>query len=57
MKNKIDTKEIGSIIKRMREDSGLTQNDFAKKLKTSQSAVARIESGGSGLSIVEMHFV
>jgi UDP-N-acetylglucosamine 1-carboxyvinyltransferase len=50
MKNKIDTKEIGSIIKRMREDSGLTQEDFAKKLKTSQSAVARIESGGQNIT-------
>ncbi len=42
--------KIGMIIKQMREDAGLTQGDFAKKLKTSQSAVARIEKGDQNLT-------
>lgn len=36
---------IGFFIKRLREDKGMTQGDFAKALKTSQSAVARMEKG------------
>ncbi len=45
MKTPKNTEKIGIIIKQMREDAGLTQGDFAKKLKTSQSAVARMEKG------------
>lgn len=44
------TKKIGTIIKQMREDKGLTQGEFAKKLKTSQSAVARMEKGDQNLT-------
>ena len=46
-KNKI----FGRLIKRARELKGMTQGEFAKALKTSQSAIARIESGGQNLSI------
>ena len=38
-------KQIGGFIKSLREQKGLTQGEFAKALKTSQSAVARMESG------------
>ena len=41
----MDKKEIGAFIKTLREKKGLTQEEFAKALKTSQSAVARMESG------------
>ncbi|MFZ2621310.1 MAG: UDP-N-acetylglucosamine 1-carboxyvinyltransferase [Minisyncoccia bacterium] len=44
------TKNIGISIKRMREDKGMTQGQFAESLKTSQSAVARIERGGQNLT-------
>jgi UDP-N-acetylglucosamine 1-carboxyvinyltransferase len=44
------TKKIGKIIKQIRKDKGLTQNDLAKKLKTSQSAVARMEKGEQNLT-------
>ncbi len=37
--------EIGNFIKIIRERKGLTQSEFAKALKTSQSAVARMEKG------------
>ena len=43
-------KTIGSEIADLREAAGLTQTDLAKKLKTTQSAVARIESGKQNVS-------
>ena len=44
MKN-TQQKQIGEFIKKLREHKGITQNDFAKMLSTSQSAVARMEKG------------
>ncbi len=41
---------IGHLIKELRERRGITQSDFAKKLGTTQSAVARIESGEQNLT-------
>lgn len=41
---------IGNRIADLRETKGLTQADLAKKLKTTQSAVARIESGKQNVS-------
>src|SRR4051812_7990655 len=48
------TKNLGTRIRQMREDKGLTQGAFAKKLKTSQSAVARIEKGEQNLTAKEI---
>ena len=42
--------DIGTRIADMRETAGLTQADLAKKLKTTQSAIARIESGKQNVS-------
>ena len=41
---------IGNRIADMRETQGITQSELAKKLKTTQSAVARIESGKQNVS-------
>lgn len=41
--------EIGRKIKEIRIKSGLTQIELAQKIKTKQSSIARLESGGSGL--------
>ncbi len=41
---------IGHRIADMRETKGITQADLAKKLKTTQSAIARIESGKQNIS-------
>lgn len=41
---------IGTRIADVRETLGLTQSDLAKKLKTTQSAIARIESGKQNVS-------
>ena len=44
-------KKIGQLIYQIRQDRGLTQTEFAKRLKTSQSAINRIEKGKQNLSI------
>jgi len=43
--------KIGHLIAQIRQDKGLTQAEFARKLKTSQSAVNRIEHGRQNLSM------
>jgi len=48
MENKLD--KIGELIKDLRERKGMTQEQFSEKLKTTQSAIARIESGEQNLT-------
>jgi UDP-N-acetylglucosamine 1-carboxyvinyltransferase len=48
-------KNLGFFIKQLREDRHLTQTEFAKLLKTSQSAVARMESGGQNMTTEELN--
>jgi len=43
--------KIGQLIYHLRQDRGLTQAEFARKLGTSQSAVNRIEHGKQNLSL------
>ena len=47
MENKVlkEQKKIGAFITELRDLRGLTQKEFARELKTSQSAVARMENG------------
>ncbi len=45
------SEKIGQLIFQIRQDKGLTQAEFAKRLKTSQSAVNRIEKGRQNLSM------
>src|SRR3989344_5235141 len=49
------TKNLGSIMRQAREDKGITQGMFAKKLKTSQSAVARMEAGEQNLTADQIY--
>ncbi len=49
-----DQQKIGLFIKKLREEKGLTQEDFSNLLKTSQSAVARIESGNQNITIEQL---
>ncbi len=43
--------QIGKLIAQIRQERGLTQNEFAKRLSTSQSAVNRMEHGRQNLSL------
>jgi UDP-N-acetylglucosamine 1-carboxyvinyltransferase len=43
--------KIGNLIAQIRQERGLTQAEFAKRLKTSQSAINRIEHGKQNLSL------
>ncbi len=45
-------KSIIELIKAMRGARGLTQKDLAEKLNTKQSAIARLENGGRGMTIL-----
>ncbi|MCD8563982.1 MAG: helix-turn-helix domain-containing protein, partial [Candidatus Pacebacteria bacterium] len=47
-------KQIGTFIKMLRKEKKMTQAEFAEKLETSQSAVARIESGNQNLTTKEL---
>jgi len=42
---------IGDFVARLRQERGMTQTEFAKRLGTSQSAVNRIEKGRQNLSL------
>jgi UDP-N-acetylglucosamine 1-carboxyvinyltransferase len=44
-------KKIGNFIYQIRQERGLTQAEFARRLGTSQSAINRIEKGGQNLSL------
>lgn len=44
------SQHIGALIADLRDAQGLTQTDLAKRLKTTQSAVARIETGKQNIS-------
>ena len=50
VKKQTETEKIGFFIKELREHRGMTQEAFSKALKTSQSAVARMEKGGQNFS-------
>ncbi|MFO0882069.1 MAG: UDP-N-acetylglucosamine 1-carboxyvinyltransferase [Candidatus Saccharimonadales bacterium] len=46
-----NNQKIGQLISQIRQERGLTQSEFAKRLGTSQSAINRIEQGKQNLSL------
>lgn len=46
-----NNEKIGQLISQIRQERGLTQAEFAKRLGTSQSAINRIEQGKQNLSL------
>src|SRR5664279_5988956 len=46
--------KIGQLIAHIRQERGITQAEFARKLNTSQSAVNRMEHGRQNLSLETM---
>ncbi len=49
--NPTEPEKIGLLIKKLREEKGMTQEEFAEALKTSQPAIARTESGNQNLTL------
>jgi UDP-N-acetylglucosamine 1-carboxyvinyltransferase len=49
MQNKL-TSEIGALVAQLRVERGITQSDLAKRIGTTQSAIARLESGTQNVS-------
>jgi UDP-N-acetylglucosamine 1-carboxyvinyltransferase len=49
-----DQQKIGLFIKKLREEKGFTQEELSNALKTSQSAIARIESGNQNVTIDQL---
>jgi transcriptional regulator with XRE-family HTH domain len=47
-------KEILALLRKLRNEKGLTQNYMAYKLKIAQSAYYKIESGGTSLKITQL---
>jgi UDP-N-acetylglucosamine 1-carboxyvinyltransferase len=54
MKQSSETEKIGHFIKHLREVKGLTQEEFARAMKTTQSAIARIEHGNQNVTIEQL---
>ena len=54
MSKETDQKKIGELIKNLRKSRNMTQAEFAKALKTSQSAVARMENGKQNFTTHEL---
>src|SRR6185369_13985470 len=49
--NALANEKIGHLIAQIRQERGLTQAEFAKRLGTSQSAVNRMEHGKQNLTM------
>lgn len=49
-----EIEKVGHFIRHLREERGITQGAFAKALKTTQSAIARIESGNQNVTIEQL---
>lgn len=54
MKETSEIEKIGHFIKHLREVEGYTQESFARALKTTQSAIARIENGNQNVTIEQL---
>lgn len=52
--NILQQEKIGSFIRALRKERGMTQKEFAHELSTSQSAVARMERGKQNFSTKEL---
>lgn len=47
-------KQIGENIRKIRKKNGLTQQQFAKRLKVTQQLISRIEKGYENLSLITL---
>ncbi len=51
---KLDQEKIGNFIRELREERGMTQAELANALKSSQSAIARMEKGEQNLTLSQL---
>ena len=47
-------RELASLLRRLREEAGLTQQELAARLKVTQSVVSKAESGQRRLDLVQL---
>ena len=52
---KADPSEIAHLFRRVREDAGLTQQDLAVRLESTQSTVARWEAGEHEMTLATIN--
>jgi ribosome-binding protein aMBF1 (putative translation factor) len=45
---------VGEQVRTAREEAGLTQRELAKRMSTSQPAIARLEAGGVGVTVTTL---
>lgn len=50
----INKKTLGNKIKSLREDSGMSQEDFAQKIALSRAAISQIEQGNRSVEFLEL---
>ena len=49
--------EVGERVRDARESAGLSQRELARRMSTSQAAVARLEAGGTGATLTTLQKV
>ncbi len=51
---RLEQEKLGHFIRQLREEKGFTQEELASLLKTSQSTIARIETGNQNVTVEEL---
>lgn len=47
-------RQLSELLRRLREEAGLTQVDLADRLQVSQSVISKVESGQRRLDLVQL---
>lgn len=47
--------EVGDRVREAREAAGISQRELARRMGTSQAAIARLEAGGVGATLTTLH--
>ena len=47
-------RQLAELLRRLREEAGLTQVDLADRLQVSQSVISKVESGQRRLDLVQL---
>lgn len=47
-------RELAALLQRLRQDSGLTQEELAGRLEVTQSVISKVESGQRRLDLVQL---